>query len=185
MSRTLDILRQDHLHFETLLVLLDSEAGAFQMALKPDYDFLQAMIEYFSGYPDQVHHPVEDKVLERLRHRNPEAAESIGDLEKQHKKEADRLRTLASAIEDILADREIERETFINAADAFSSHLHHHMEMEEDRFFTVADQVLTNEDWAELDTLLTHSEDSIFRHDAAGDYDALKDRLIEWHRSRQ
>ena len=45
---------------------------------------IQAVIGYFQDYPDCCDHPKEDMVLEKLKARDPVAAESVGDLEAEH-----------------------------------------------------------------------------------------------------
>jgi hypothetical protein len=55
------------------------------------------------------HHPQEDLVFAKLRTRDPVAAAKVGDLAPEHHKGAERLRRVAHAIENVLADGEVRR----------------------------------------------------------------------------
>ena len=111
MTEILDILREEHHNIEKLLLVLERELRVFNRAERPDYHVVQSVIEYFQDYPDCCHHPKEDMIFEKLKARDPAAAASVGDLEAEHGKGSKRLRRVARAVESILADQEILRQT--------------------------------------------------------------------------
>src|SRR5271169_2627187 len=112
MIRIIETLLEEHRNIEELLLVLERELGVFNRDEGPDYEIIQAVISYFQDYPDCCHHPKEDMIFEKLKARDPVAAESVGDLEAEHQEEADRLQRLAQAIENILTGREILRKNF-------------------------------------------------------------------------
>src|SRR5476651_150743 len=114
MSRLIEILSEEHRKIEMLLRVLEQELGVFDRSEPPDYEILQAIIQYFQDYPETCHHPKEDMVFNKLKARSPAAAKRIGDIEAEHQVETTRLRRLAEAIEDILAGREFLRQTCHN-----------------------------------------------------------------------
>ena len=73
----IDILRQEHRNIETLLLILERELGVFARGERPDYEVVHAVVAYFQVYPDAYHHPLEDRVFEKLKVRDSAAASKI------------------------------------------------------------------------------------------------------------
>src|ERR1700686_2719782 len=115
MSRIIEILLEEHRNIEKLLLVLEQELDVFDHSEPPDYEILQAIIEYFQDYPESYHHPKEDIVFEKLKLRNPPAVTRVGDVEAEHQLETKRLQRFAQAVDDILAGREYLRQSFHNA----------------------------------------------------------------------
>jgi hemerythrin-like domain-containing protein len=95
---------------------------------------MRAVVSYFEVYPEVYHHPQEDLVFAKLRTRDPVAAAKVGDLALEHQKGAERLRRVARAVENVLADREILRQNVDTIVRDFITHERRHM-MLEDRDF--------------------------------------------------
>ena len=159
MMQILDILREEHGNIEKLLLVLERELRVFNRAERPDYHVVQSVIEYFQDYPDCCHHPKEDVIFEKLKARDPATAASVGNLEAEHAKGSKRLRQVARAVENILADREILRETVDKIIRDFIDNERQHMAMEESVFFPAAVEVLRPQDWAEIYARLTARKD--------------------------
>ena len=96
------------------------------------------------------HHPQEDLVFAKLRTRDPVAAAKVGDLAREHHKGAERLRRVAHAVENVLADGEILRQTIDTIVRDFIAHERHHMMMEDRDFFPAALKALKPPDWTEI-----------------------------------
>ena len=80
MSKIIEILLEEHRNIEKLLLVLEQELEVFDRSEAPDYEILQAVIEYFQDYPESCHHPKEDMVFEKLKMRDPAAAKRVGDV---------------------------------------------------------------------------------------------------------
>lgn len=111
MTELIEILREDHRNIETLLLVLERELNIFDRAEQPHYEVAQAIIDYFRDYLDRCHHPKEDAVFAKLKTCDPAAAASVGDLEAEHLKGAKRLRLVARAVESVLSEQEVLRQT--------------------------------------------------------------------------
>ena len=131
MSNIIQILLEEHRNIDKLLLVLEHELEVFDRSEEPDYEILQAVIQYFQDYPENCHHPKEDMVFEKLKVRDPAAAKRIGDVEAEHKIETNRLRRLVEAVEEILAGREFLRQTFHDVVHDFIKHQRQHMDKEE------------------------------------------------------
>jgi hemerythrin-like domain-containing protein len=158
----IDSLRQEHRNIEKLLLVLERELKVFARGEKPDYEVIQAVIAYFQVYPDVYHHPPENLVFEKLKARDSMAAANIGDLEAAHRSGSDRLRRVARAIDSVLADRLLLRQTVEDIIRDFIEQERHHIAMEEHEFFPAAVRALQPQDWAEIASKLTDRRDPLF-----------------------
>ncbi len=184
MTEILDILREEHHNIEKLLLVLERELRVFNRAERPDYHVVQSVIEYFQDYPDCCHHPKEDMIFEKLKARDPAAAASVGDLEAEHGKGSKRLRRVARAVESILADQEILRQTVDEIIRDFIDHERQHMAMEERIFFPAVVEVLQPQDWAEIYAGLTARMDPL--NTALEDkYRLLRQLILQWEQEAE
>lgn len=185
MSAIIETLRRDHRNFEELLRVLEQEMKVFDRTERPDYELLADVVGYFQAYPDRCHHPREDAVFEKLRQRDPAAAERVGDLEAEHARLAEGLRSFAGVVEAILVERDVPREDFDKAVRDFIDNERRHMKMEEESFFPAALEVLTEADWAELDQRLTDEKDPLFAGEPEQRFAALQNRIVKWEQEDQ
>jgi hemerythrin-like domain-containing protein len=175
----IEILRQEHRNIEKLLCVLERELGVFARGDRPDYEVVHAVIGYFQVYPDAYHHPLEDLVFEKLKVRDAAAAEKIGDLAADHRRGADRLRQVAHAVESVLADRELLRETINDIIHDFVEHERRHMAMEERDFFPAAVKALRSQDWAEITSRSTDQKDPLFSEIVEERFEIVRRHILE------
>ena len=162
MGKIIDILLEEHRNIEKLLLVLEQELNVFDHSEPPDYEILQAIIEYFQDYPESYHHPKEDIVFEKLKLRDPAAVARVGDVEAEHQLETKRLQRFAQAVGDILAGREYPRQRFHNVVHEFIEHQRQHMDKEERLLFPAAVKALQQDDWAEIDARMNDRKDPVF-----------------------
>lgn len=180
MSRIIEILLEEHQNIKKLLLVLEQELEVFDCSEPPDYEILQAIIQYFQDYPENCHHPKEDMVFKRLKVRDPAAAQRVGDAEAEHEVETKRLHRFAKAVDDILAGREILRRTFHNVVLDFIEHQRLHMDKEEQLLFPTAVKALRPEDWAEIDARLNDRKDPLFNGVIEKKFQALQRTILQW-----
>jgi len=180
MSNIIQILLEEHRNIDKLLLVLEHELEVFDRSEEPDYEILQAVIQYFQDYPESCHHPKEDMVFEKLKVRDPAAANRIGDVEAEHQVETKRLRRLVEAVEEILAGREFLRQTFHDVVRDFIEHQRQHMDKEERLLFPAAVQGLRPDDWAEIDARLNDRKDPLFNGAIETKFQALQRTILRW-----
>jgi hemerythrin-like domain-containing protein len=185
MSNIIQVLLEEHRNIDKLLLVLEHELEVFDRSEEPDYEILQAVIQYFQDYPESCHHPKEDMVFERLKARDPAAASRIGDAEAEHKIETMRLRRLVEAVEEILAGREFLRQTFHDVVHDFIEHQRQHMDKEERLLFPAAVQRLRPDDWAEIDARLDDRKDPLFNGVIETKFQALQRTIMRWQRETE
>jgi hemerythrin-like domain-containing protein len=174
----IELLSREHRNIERLLVVLERELEIFDRGDRPDYEVIRAIISYFEVYPEVYHHPQEDLVFARLKIRDPAAAANIGDLACEHKKGAERLRQVAQAVESVLADHEVLRQTVDTIIRDFIEHERRHMMMEDRHFFPAAVKALEPEDWTEIAAALTACKDPLFSEITEERFETLRAHIV-------
>jgi hemerythrin-like domain-containing protein len=185
MSKIVLMLLEEHRNIDKLLLVLEQELEVFDSSKGPDYEIIQAVIQYFQDYPENYHHPKEDMVFEKLKLRDPATATRIGETEAEHKVEADRLCRFAQAIDDILAGREFLRQDFHNIVREFIEHQRRHMDKEERLLFPAAVTSLRPEDWADIDARLNDKKDPLFNGAIETKFHALERTILRWERETE
>jgi hemerythrin-like domain-containing protein len=171
-------LSQEHRNIEKLLAILERELDVFDRGDRPDYEVIRAVISYFEVYPEVYHHPQEDLVFVKLRNRDPAAAAKVGDLAREHQKGTERLRRVAHAVDNVLADVEVLRQTVDTIVRDFIAHERHHMMMEDRDFFPAALKALKPQDWTEIASSVTGRKDPLFSDVTEERFDALRAHIL-------
>ncbi len=175
----IDLLCQEHRNIEKLLLVLERELDIFARGERPDYEVVQAVIAYFQVYPDTYHHPQENLVFEKLKVRDSAAAANVGDLVAEHGIGSERLRRVAQAIDAVLADRELLRQTVNDIIRDFIEHERRHIAMEDRYFFPAAANALQPQDWAEIASRLTDRKDPLFNQIVEERFDAVRNHIMQ------
>lgn len=182
MTEIIELLCGEHQDIRQLLDVLEDELRIFNHQQRPDYNVIEAIISYFQDYPDCCHHPKEDMIFEKLKVRDPAAAERVGDLRAEHRGENERLQRVAQIVRNILLDRDILRQTFDEVMRDFIDQQRAHLAMEERILFPAVIDALRPEDWAEIDSQWSERKDSLFNVGIEERCDSLRDRVLRWHR---
>jgi hemerythrin-like domain-containing protein len=177
MTQVLKTLREEHRNIEILLLILEQELNIFDRAERPDYEVVQAVISYFQEYPDRCHHPKEDVIFAKLKARDPALVASVGDLETEHRKGAERLRLVARAVESVLSEQEVLRQTIDDIIRDFIENERRHMEMEERVLFPAAARTLWTEDWENIDAILRSNPS--FDRASEERFNSMRQRILQ------
>ena len=180
MSDVMTRLHEEHRNIAKLLRALEHQLAVFDTSERPDYDVLSAIADYFVGFPDSCHHPKEDLVYRKMRERDPRLAERIVDLEAEHGKIAALARRFQTAVQNVLLEAEVSRSGFEDLAHHFVAEQRRHMQAEEEHFFPLALEILTAEDWREIDEQIAQEDDPLFGGRVAEEFAALRDDILKW-----
>jgi hemerythrin-like domain-containing protein len=175
----IEVLRQEHWNIESLLRVLEQELSMFERGDRPDYEVILAIINYFKGYPDSCHHPKEDLIVEKLKMRDPSKVATIGDLEADHREGAKRLRRVALAVERVLSDQDVLRQTVNDIIRDFIKHERQHMAMEERVVFPAALNSLRPEDWADIAEKLVDRNDPFYQLASEEKFNNLRRSILD------
>src|SRR5271169_4565342 len=179
MIEIIEVLQQEHRNIEKLLRVLEEELSVFNYGGHPNYEIVLSVIDYFRDYPDSCHHPKEDIIIEKFKARDPVAAESIGNLAAEHRDGAKRLRRVAEAVESVLNDQNLLRQTVDDVIRNFIDHERQHIAMEERVVFPAVVNALRPEDWAEIALKLADRYGSLSGPDFEEKFSTLRRNIME------
>jgi hemerythrin-like domain-containing protein len=185
MTRLIEVLREEHRNIEKLLGVLEQELGVFDRQERPDYETVQAVVDYFAEYPARCHHPKEDMIVDILKARDPAAARDVGDIEADHRREDERLRRLAHTIENVRSGGELPRQAVDDVVREFIAHERRHIELEERALFPAAIKVLRPADWARIDARMSDARDPLFNDTVEQKFRALAEKIVQWERENE
>lgn len=180
MSDVIAQLREEHRNIAKVLGALEHQLAIFDKGEQPDYDVLAAIADYFVGFPDRCHHPKEDLVYAKMRGRDAILAGAMTALDAEHEKISTLARRFQEAVRNVMQEVEVSRSAFDEVARHFLEEQRHHMRMEEEHFFPLALQVLTADDWKEIETAISEEQDPVFRAETSKNFAALRDNIFKW-----
>lgn len=164
MSALLNRLGEDHRRLARLMNLLESLLDRFNAGDEPDYEMMAELLEYMIDYSDQVHHPSEDLIFERLLAVSDEGHEVLRRLMHQHEALAQLNRRFRDSLEGIVHEEVLSREEVELQGRAVLAGLREHMILEDTQAFPIAAKALTAEDWADIEARAPSVQDPIFGH---------------------
>lgn len=180
MTNALTIIRWEHHSIESVLHATGhfvDQMWAGQPA--PENAVFRAMLQYIDLFAEQLHHPKEDRHLFRLlRLRTHRANELLDLLEADHRTGIEKMRQLGQAF---LRYEEGGLAYFYAFATAFREYARFyraHMHCEEEMLFPLAEHVLNEADWREIDRAFAGRGDIEISPHTAQDLGRLFDHIL-------
>ena len=181
---TTKIIREEHAALSAMLrsiLLLPAEHR--RHGTLPEFAALRAMLFYVDEFPEQRHHRKETELLfPKLRARTPLSHDDLDHLDGDHASGERSIRDLEHALLGFEKMGEPRRAAFETAAERYVSFYLAHMAMEEQQILPLAEKVLTDADWAELDEAFGANRDPLAGHgnghEPEADYRALFTRIV-------
>ena len=173
---TLQIIRDEHAALAAVLrsLLMMIERGPGD-APEQFFDVLRAMLFYIDEFPERRHHPKEsDLLFPRLARAAPALMPVIQRLEFDHMSGEGKVRELQHLLLAWELIGESRRVAFTDMARVYVAFYLGHMQTEETQLLPVAEQVLSADDWAELDAAFDRDRDPL----AGGMRDPCYERLF-------
>lgn len=181
LKQSLRIIQEEHSALAAMLRSL-----AMMVERGPDheperyFDVLRAMLFYIDEFPERLHHPKESKLLfPKVARVAPETQAAIAHLENDHNKSEAGVRELQHLLLawELIGDSR--REAFETSAKHYINAYMAHMSLEETAIIPVAQKVLSDDDWKELDAAFSTNCDPLtgkYPRDPA--YDRLFTRIV-------
>jgi hemerythrin-like domain-containing protein len=179
MSKTLNKLHQDHINISKLLDVLESQTSLLENNDHANLQLITAIVEYITNYPDLYHHPLEDLVFELLRHKDKEIEPVIDHLLGEHKTLTETSINLAEMLRNININEKKHAQILAEHLRKYINLSRSHMDIEESKLFPRAKQVLSNEDWAGIDTGFVYKDDPLFGKVIYKQYQHIYDSIIK------
>ena len=151
---------------------------------KPDFEILDAILNYLEGFPDTYHHPKEEEFLfKALRQRRPAAAPVLDKLHEEHAEGVTLAAELRAALEAYRRDLSTSQR-FSSAAEAYVDFERNHMVHEEQEILPLAQGALNDEDWEEINAAFALNHDpmgeQMFGVAREKKFDALLATILEF-----
>jgi hemerythrin-like domain-containing protein len=177
-------LRIIHDEHETLSAMLRSIGMMVDRGPGNDpenfFDVLRAMLFYIDEFPERLHHTKESELLfPPVARLAPETQEAIAKLEKDHQHGEAAVRELQHLLLAWELIGDARRGAFDAAAKRYLAFYLEHMRLEETVILPMAQKVLSDADWAELDAAFATNCDPLtgkYPRDPA--YDRLFTKIV-------
>ena len=150
----------------------------------PDFGVLRAMLFYVDEFPEKLHHPKESALLfPKLRGQGAHSDDVLDRLDRDHARGEHAIRELQHALLgfEMMGEsdaREPRRATFETAMHLYVRFYLTHMQIEETEVLPLAEAVLGDADWAELDSAFLSNRDPLAGHDAVAAYQPLFRKIL-------
>ena len=174
------IIREEHTALSAMLrsigPLLALQRGQDKL---PDFAALRAMLFYLDEFPEKRHHRKEsDLLFPTLRARTPLSRALLDRLDEDHRRGELMIRDLEHALLGFEMMGSARREAFEKAMERYVDFYLDHMAAEEKLILPLAEKVLTDADWADIDEAFTSNRDPLTGHAPEAEYAALFTRIV-------
>jgi hemerythrin-like domain-containing protein len=178
---SLRIIREEHQALAAILrSILMMLAHHQRHGTLPDFATLRAMLFYVDEFPERHHHRKESELLfPKLRARTPRARQLLDRLDDDHARGEHKIRELEHAVLGFEMMGESRRAAFEAAVERYVDFYLGHMSMEEREILPLAEQVLTEQDWSDLDDAFAAHRDPLTGHEPADEYRQLFTRIAK------
>ncbi|MDM0073692.1 hemerythrin domain-containing protein [Variovorax sp. J2P1-59] len=182
---SLTIIRHEHRALSAMLraiTLLLSEHR--RRGTLPDFDALQAMLFYVDEFPERLHHPKESRLLfPKLRGRNAQTDALLDRLDRDHLRGEQTIRELEHALIGFrmmseTGQRQARQARFENLMKQYVDFYLDHMRVEEAEILPLAESVLKDDEWAELDAAFLMNRDPLAGYEADEAYRPLFKKIL-------
>jgi hemerythrin-like domain-containing protein len=180
VRKTVDIIKMEHqalaamLRSVTMLIAQHRSDGT-----APAFDAFRAMLFYIDEFPEKRHHKKETELLfPKLRARTPQHRELLDRLDQEHHLGEGRIRELEHALLGYEMMGEARRAAFEDKAARYVEFYLNHMKLEEREVLPLAEQVLKDSDWSELDDAFSQNRDPLTGAEPEAEYAALFKRIV-------
>ncbi len=181
MKNLLDALWNEHRSIAAVLhAMTQVMRNAGPQGRNLDPKLLRAMLYYLDVFPERVHHPKEERYLfAAIRRRTHDADHVLKALARDHEQGEQAIRSLEQALVRYEQGGAAEFEALREALTRFVAGYREHMRKEEQEIMPIAQRVLGDAEWAELNAEWVAHHDPLAGIESGDDYERLLDRIIE------
>jgi cbb3-type cytochrome oxidase maturation protein len=180
MPGVMEQLKTDHVRIARLLDILERELAALDANARVDFDLMHDVMIYMTEYPDQIHHPTEDLVFERMQARGLETAR-IAELLREHRGLAIKGRHFRDEIESVVDGALVARAELKAQGADYIEFLRAHVAKEDSEVFPAAASRLEELDWQWVEARRETRADPLFER-LASQFRALYRHIEEMDR---
>lgn len=177
MSGIMQQLKTDHGNIARLLGTLEKQMNVVHDEENADFDLMHDIMVYMTHYPDHTHHPMEDLMFAKLVARDSSAGDIVARLEREHEALAEKGGRFLEMLRHVVDGALVEREVLEDSGRDYIAFLRSHMEVEDSEAFPRAEQALSDQDWADVESGMEARSDPIFGPVIAEEFRSLYDYI--------
>lgn len=180
MRTSMRILAREHLALRALARIIALEAEVLRRGGRIDPQLMAHIAAYIEAFPNRIHHPKEEDYLFRhMRARAPERVGAVLDrLLDEHAREGESIGRLVQAIEAYRAGEPDSAARLAELAARYARHLEHHIEFENAEAFPLAEEILDEVDWQQIDAAFEANDDPLVSGDERSRFNDLHRRIM-------
>ncbi len=173
----LRIISEDHRNLWRIVATIDLVADEMAAGSKVDPAFFSSIFDYIEQFMDACHHAKEDDHLfPLLRARSADAAAILDRLQAEHRNGPEVLKSLRGKLAETAAGQ-LGNAEFAAALRTYTESLKSHIRTEEKDAMPLAREVLTADDWEQIDRAFLDGEDPLFGEKAKAEFRELFHRI--------
>lgn len=181
-KNALDEVREDHRNMALLLELLRSDVEALREGADEalDIERVADIVDYFTHYPDRVHHPREETIFAVFREHHeasPELAAALKQVQAQHSSLPELTAALNKLLNAATHDALVRREELVALLDDYIAQQLEHLDLEEGLVFPELSEKMTAKEWREVARRGPYERDPVFGAEVQEAYVNLYRRL--------
>jgi branched-chain amino acid transport system ATP-binding protein len=173
----LRIITEEHQNLWRIATTIDQVADEMDAGSPADPAFFNSVFDYIDQFMDGCHHAKEDEHLfPALRRRSAEAAAVLDRLQAEHRNGPEVLKSLRGQLAATVGGTSGKAE-FAAALRTYTQSLKAHIRTEEKDAMPLARELLTVEDWADIDEAFLDNDDPLFGESAKAEFRDLFHRI--------
>ena len=174
MTLAIASIQKDHQRFNALLVCFEAVLENAENGVPASHELLDAMVGYIESFMDQYHHPKEDEYLFRvLRKREPELEPVLNELREEHYQGRRRLEGVKLALDEYETKGTEALPWLRQTVAEYVAFERKHIGTEERDVLPKAREVLTHDDWEEINAAFAANQDPLFSDQRQRRYELL------------
>jgi branched-chain amino acid transport system ATP-binding protein len=173
----LRVISEDHRNLWRIAATIDIVADEMESGGKVDPAFFSSIFDYIEHFMDACHHAKEDDYLfPALRARSEAVGAILDRLQAEHRNGPEILKSLREQLAQAAVGK-LGNAAFAAALRTYTQSLKSHIRTEEKDAMPLAREVLTAEDWADIDRAFLDSDDPLFGEKANAEFRELFHRV--------
>ena len=188
MSLLIDRIIKDHEHLTRLLVCLNKEIAGYKegASQRPRLSIIVDALDYLHNYPDSFHHPLESRLLTRLRPRITDGhlREKLEVIEEQHHEISLMTNSLIERFHAIQDDHIVPIDPLLADYQRYSDLQMNHLKLENTTMIPALKELLTEDDLEAVAEAMKENPDPLFGAHLWDSYEVLYEFIISTEKEK-
>ncbi len=177
MTAVINALSGDHHNLTALLRALEAQVTTLKGGGQADLEVVELVLGYCRRYGDQVHHPLENLVYDRLCETDAQLKGVLGAVCQDHVLIDESTKNLLEEVRDLMENCRPPTADLTRQLAAFIEGYHKHMAQEDKVLFPLAQERLSPMDWTVVEARAQNLPGAIYAQQVQERFLALRDYI--------